>query len=148
MSAAARILSGLLLISACGSEPDNRVFGTFTLIGVDGNALPYLETSDANCEVFISQGELTLLEAGRYNLEFSGPYDCSRSGGPSGESIGRFYNGTVTQAGGDLAFEAEIQGFGTLRFTGTVNPLEAAVTVPPLPPQTGPDLTLQFAIVR
>jgi hypothetical protein len=46
-----------------------------------------------------------------------------------------------------LNFQATLQGGGTLQYSGTVNPLESFVTVPPIPPQTGPDLTLQFAIV-
>jgi hypothetical protein len=41
----------------------------------------------------------------------------------------------------------EIQEFGTLQFSGSANPLEAFVTVPPFPPATGPDLRLQFAVV-
>ncbi len=140
-------LLGFLLVLAfgCGSEPDDEVFGSFTLVGVEGGPLPYLESSDAECEQFISEGELTLNAVGTYSLEFSGPYACT--GGQSG-TLGRFYNGTLSQTGGNLLFEAEIQGFGTLEFGGTVNPVEASVTVPPIPPTTGPDLTLQFAIVQ
>jgi hypothetical protein len=116
------------------------------LVGVDGNPLPYLTTSDPNCDVFIAGGELALNQAGTYTLRFAGPYDCSRSGGPSGDSIGRHYVGTFSESDGTLQFESPLQGGGTLQFTGTSNPLEATVTVPPIPPQTGPDLRLQFAI--
>jgi hypothetical protein len=147
MNVAARTLAALLLFSACGSEPDDRVFGTYALVGVDGNPLPYLLTSDADCDLFVDEGELTLNEVGTFALEFFGPYDCSKSGGPSDQSIGRVYSGTFTQSQGDLEFEAPLQGGGTLEFTGTVNPLEAFVTVPPIPPATGADLTLQFAVV-
>jgi len=136
------LLLGFLV--GCGSEPDEEVFGTFALVGVEGSPLPYLESSNGDCDQFILEGELTLDSAGRYSLEFSGPYECS--GGQQGTQ-GRLYNGSVTQDEGTLLFEAEILGFGTLEFSGTVNPLEAAVTVPPIPPTTGPDLTLQFAIV-
>lgn len=136
----------MLVISGCGSEPDDRIFGTYVLVGVEGNPLPYLASSDADCDVFIAQGELTLNEAGTYSLEIAGPYDCSRSGGQSGETIGRFYTGTFTQSRGDLQFEAQVQGGPTVEFSGTANPLEARVTVPVLPPQTGPDLELQFAV--
>jgi hypothetical protein len=143
-----RVLTGMgiVLLLGCGSEPDDRVFGTFALVEVEGSTLPYLEISDADCDVFIAEGELTLREAGTYDLEFFGPYDCSRSGGPSG-TMGRVYNGSFTQEGRVLNFQATVQGAGTLQFSGTVNPLESIVTVPPIPPQTGPDLTLQFAIV-
>lgn len=140
------ILACVLLISGCGSEPDDRVFGTYVLVGVEGNPLPYLATSDAECDVFIAEGELTLNQSGMYALEFAGPYDCTRSGGPSGESIGRVYSGTFTQSHGDFQFEVQVQGGPTLEFSGTANPLEARVTVPVLPPQTGPDLELQFAV--
>ncbi len=133
-------------LSSCGNEPDDRIFGTYVLVGVEGNPLPYLATSDADCDVFIDEGELTLNEAGTYGLEFAGPYDCTRSGGPSGDSIGRVYSGTFTQSQGTLQFEAQVQGGPTLEFSGTANPLEARVTVPVLPPQTGPDLELQFAV--
>ena len=143
---AARLLACALLVCSCGSEPDDRIFGTYVLVGVEGNPLPYLPTSDADCDVFIAEGELTLNEAGTYALEFFGPYDCSRSGGPSGEAIGRVYNGTFTQSQGTLQFEAQIPGGSTVEFSGTANPLEARVTVPVLPPQTGPDLELQFAV--
>jgi hypothetical protein len=138
-------LSTVAAIIGCGSEPDDRVFGTFVLVGVEGSTLPYLEASDADCDVFIAEGELTLRETGTYNLEFWGPYDCSRSGGSSG-TIGRLYTGPYSQSGGALNFAAEIQGSGTLQFSGTVNPLESIVTVPPIPPQTGPDLTLVFQL--
>jgi hypothetical protein len=142
----ARQLLGLLLLLGCGSEPDDRIFGTYVLVGVDGNPLPYLATSDADCDVYIAEGELTLNQAGTYALEFFGPYDCSRSGGPSDQSIGRVYNGTFTESGGNLQFTGPLQGGGTLAFTGRVNPLEATVTVPPIPPATGPNLGLQFAV--
>jgi hypothetical protein len=138
-------LVGLILVFGCGSEPDG-VFGTYILVGVEGGALPFLELSNAECDQFISEGELTLRPIGTYSLEFSGPYDCTRSGGDI-STLGRFYNGPFTQAGGELHFEADVQGAGTLQFTGTANPVEAAVTVPPIPPQTGPDLTLQFEMV-
>ena len=142
------LLAGVLLVAGCGSEPDDRIFGTYVLVGVEGQPLPYLATSDANCDVFIAEGELTLNESGTYALEFFGPYDCSRSGGPSGESIGRFYTGSFTQSEGALQFEAQIQGGPVVEFSGTANPLEARVTVPVLPPPTGPDLELQFAVAR
>jgi hypothetical protein len=137
----------LVLMSGCGSGPPDEITGTYSLVGVEGQMLPFLETSDAECDQFISAGELTLHPGGTYNLEFSGPRDCSRGGGqPS--TLGRLYSGTFTQSGtNSIAYQAEIQGAGTLHFTGTANPLEAFVTVPPIPPQTGPDLTLQFAIV-
>ena len=137
-----------LLILGCGSEPNNEITGTYRLVGVDANPLPYLESSDADCDQFISEGELDLVAGGTYSLEFSGPRDCTRSGGqPS--TLGRTYNGTFTQTGvNTVSFAAEVPGSGTLHFNGTANPLEAFVTVPPIPPQTGPDLILQFAIVR
>jgi len=135
----------LALVLGCGSEPDERIFGTFVLVGVEGHALPYLQTSDANCDVFISEGELILHEDGTYDLQFSGPLDCSRSGGPSDQDIGRVYAGTATQSGGALHFEMPVQGSVNVDFSGTVNPLEAIVTVPPIPPATGVDLRLQFA---
>ena len=137
-----------LLLLGCGSEPDDRIFGTYSLVGVEGNPLPYLATSDADCDVYIAGGELTLNEAGTYTLDFSGPVDCSRSGGPSDQSVGREYVGTFTQANGVLGFQAQRRGGGTFDFSGTVNPLEARVTVPPIPPQTGPDLELQFAVTQ
>ena len=149
MRISVRIMLSLLLISACGSEPDDRVFGTYLLVGVDGNSLPYLFSSDAECDLFIAEGELTLNEAGTFALEFLGPYDCSKSGGPAGDqSLGRIYSGTFTQSQGNLEFEAPLEGGGTLEFSGRANPLEAAVTVPPVPPQAGPDLDLQFAIAQ
>jgi hypothetical protein len=141
-------LIGLLLLLGCGSEPDDRIFGTYTLVGVEGNPLPHLATSDADCDLYIAEGVLVLNQTGTYSLEFAGPYDCSKSGGPSDQSIGRVYSGTFTQSQGNLEFVAPLQGGGTLEFTGTVNPLEAAVTVPPVPPQTGPDLVLQFAVAQ
>ena len=148
MSTRLGILASLLLISACGSEPDDRIFGTYTLVGVEGNPLPYLATSDADCDLYIAEGELVLNQTSTYSLEFAGPYDCSKSGGPSDQSIGRVYSGTFTQSEGSLQFEAPLQGGGTLEFTGSANPLEARVTVPVVPPQTGPDLELQFAVAQ
>jgi hypothetical protein len=134
----------LSLVLACGSEPDDQLLGTYVLVGVEGHALPYL-TSDANCDVSISEGDLVLHEGGTYDLQFSGPFDCSRSGGPSGDSIGRVYTGTYTQSGSALQFNMQIQGGGSLQFSGTINPLESFVTVPPIPPATGPNLRLQLA---
>lgn len=135
-----------LLVLGCGSEPNDEVFGTYTLVGVEGGPLPYLQSSDAECDLLISMGELTLAQGGSYTLEFSGPHDCTRGGGQVA-TIGRFYTGSFTQAGNTLAFEAEVQGAGTLHFSGTANPLESFVTVPPIPPGNGPDLRLQFAIL-
>jgi hypothetical protein len=147
-SAVARLLACTLLICGCGSEPDDRIFNTYVLVGVDGNPLPYLASSDADCDLYIAEGELVLNEGGTYTMEFMGPLDCSRSGGPSEQSFGRNYVGTFTESGGTLQFTGPLQGGGTLEFTGTVNPLEATVTAPPIPPQTGPDLELQFAVSR
>lgn len=135
-----------LLALGCGSEPNDEVFGTYSLVGVEATPLPYLVSSDAECDLLIDMGELTLAEGGAYTLEFSGPHDCSKSGGQVA-TIGRFYTGTFTQAGNTVTFQAEIQGAGTLQFSGTANPLEAFVTVPPIPPATGPDLRLQFAVL-
>jgi hypothetical protein len=142
------LVIGIAQLSSCGSEPNDALTGSYALVGVQASPLPYLETSDADCDQFISEGSLDLTAGGSYNLEFSGPRDCTRSGGqPSTQ--GRVYNGSFTQTGvNTVSFAAEISGFGTLHFNGTVNPLEAFVTVPPIPPQTGPDLILQFAIVR
>ena len=142
---AARLLACVLLACGCGSEPDDRMFGTYVLVGVEGEPLPYLAFSDADCDEFISEGTLTLEEAGTYNLEFSGPVDCSRGQGQTGTQ-GRLYTGVFSQDGGQLRFQAQIQGGPTVEFSGTANPLEARVTVPVLPPQTGPDLELQFAV--
>ena len=136
----------ILLVGACGSEPDDRLFGTYVLVGVAGNPLPYLATSDADCDLHIAEGELVLNEGGTYTMEFMGPLDCSRSGGPSDQSFGRQYVGTFTESDGVLQFTGPLQGGGTLEFSGTVNPLEARVTAPPIPPATGPDLELQFAV--
>lgn len=138
----------LVLILGCGSEPNDEITGTYTLVGVEGSPLPYLERSDAECDEFISEGELVLRPGSTYSLNFSGPYDCSRGGGQTG-TMGRLYSGPFARSGTNtIAYEVDIQGAGTFHFTGTANPLEAFVTVPPIPPQTGPDLTLQFAIVR
>ena len=147
-AASATLLASILLISGCGSEPDDRIFGTYVLAGVEGDPLPYLAASDANCDLYIAEGELALNEAGTYTLTFSGPVDCSRSGGPSDQSVGREYVGTFTQSDGVLQFQAQRRGGGTFDFTGTVNPLEARVTVPPIPPETGTDLELQFAVTQ
>jgi hypothetical protein len=132
------------LVFSCSSEPEDKLLGTYVLVGVEGSALPYL-ISDTSCDVSISEGDLVLHEGGTYDLQFSGPYDCSRSGGPSGESIGRAYTGTYTQSGGTLQFSMQVEGGGTLQFSGTINPLESFVTVPPITPATGPNLRLQLA---
>ena len=139
-----RILLLVGLVSSCSSEPEDKLLGTYVLVGVEGSALPYM-ISDASCDVSISEGDLVLHEGGTYDLQFSGRYDCSRSGGPSGESIGRVYTGTYTQSGGALQFSMQVQGGGNLQFSGTINPLESFVTVPPIPPATGPNLRLQLA---
>ncbi|HEY8197580.1 MAG TPA: hypothetical protein VIG04_11400 [Gemmatimonadales bacterium] len=137
----------LVLLLGCGSEPPDQITGTYTLVGVEGQTLPYLESSDAECDQFISEGELTLDPGGTYNLEFFGPRSCADTADPPA-NFGRVYSGTFTQSGASsITYATEVQGAGTLHFTGTANPLEAFVTVPPIPPQTGPDLTLQFAIV-
>ena len=62
-----------LLILGCGSEPNNEISGTYRLVGVDASPLPYLETSDADCDQFISEGELDLVAGGSYDLEFWDP---------------------------------------------------------------------------
>lgn len=134
------------LATGCGSENNDEVFGIYSLVGVEGSPLPYLERSDAECDQFIDLGELRLFEQGTYSLEFTGTLDCTRGGGQF-QTIGRLYSGTFTQQAGELTFEVEIQGFGTLQFSGSANPVEAFVTVPPFPPATGPDLRLQFAVV-
>ena len=138
------LLAWVLLVSGCSTEPDERIFGTYVLVGIEGQPLPYLSFSDAECDEFISEGELTLAEAGTYTLELSGTYDCSRGEGQTG-TLGRLYTGTFSQDAGRLDFQAQVQGGPTVEFSGTANPLEARVTVPVLPPQTGPDLELQFA---
>jgi hypothetical protein len=139
------LLACVLLACGCGSEPDDRIFGTYALVGVEGQPLPYLSFSDAECDEFISEGELTLAETGTYNLELLGTYDCSRGGGQNGTQ-GRLYTGIFSQDAGDLEFQAQVQGGPTVEFSGTATQTEARVTVPVLPPQTGPDLELHFAV--
>jgi hypothetical protein len=148
MDSRLKILTALLLISGCGSEPDDRIFGTYALVGIQGSLLPYhdFEQSEGDCDQFINEGELVLDPSGTYSLEFSGERTCT--GSEQTSTLGRVYNGSVSQNRGQLSFTAVVPGAGTLQFTGTVNPLEAVVTVPPIPPQTGSDLRLQFAVVR
>jgi hypothetical protein len=135
----------LALTLGCGSEPDDKIFGTYTLVAIQGALIPYhdFELSGGDCDVFVTEGELVLEPSGSYNLEFSGPRNCT--GGEPPTTVGRVYSGTVSQSNGQLAFTADVEGAGPLQFTGSVNPLEAIVTVPPIPPQTGSNLTLQFA---
>lgn len=138
----------MILLLGCGSGPSEGITGTYRLVGVDAHTLPFLETSDAECDQSISEGELDLRTGGTYSLQLSGSRDCSRGGGQS-STVGRLYTGSFTQSDvNKIAYEAEIPSFGTLHFSGTANPLEAFVTVPPIPPQTGPDLILQLAIVH
>jgi hypothetical protein len=141
------VLSAALLgaLLGCGTGPDDEsVFGTYSLVAVEGSTLPFLDTSDPNCEVSISQGELRLLVSGTFSLEFSGPYDCV--GGQTG-TLGRVYNGAFTRTSSTVAFESVIPGEGTLHFAGTVGPGTVEMIVPPIPPTTGADLTLGFEIV-
>jgi hypothetical protein len=148
MSLRPALLTSLLAaLAGCGTGPDEeRIFGTYSLVSVEGNSLPYLDQSDPNCDIFISEGELRLVVNGTYGLEFSGLLDCSRSGGPADGSIGRFYSGRFSRNGSTLGFEVHIQGFGDLQFSGTAGSGEAEVAVPPIPPQTGPVLSLQFQL--
>jgi hypothetical protein len=135
------------LAAGCSSENNDEVFGIYTLVGVEGSPLPYLETSDAECDQTVDRGELRLFEQGTYSLELNGTLDCTRGGGQT-QTIERLYSGTFIQQAGQLRFQANIEGLGTLQFSGTVNPLEAFVTVPPIPPAAGPNLRLQFALVN
>lgn len=132
------------LVLGCGTEPDDKtVYGTYALVAVEGSPVPYLDPTDPDCDVYITQGELRLLFTGTYDLQFSGPYQCT--GGQNG-TLGRLYSGPFTTTGSTLAFTAEIQGFGPLQFSGTAGLGTVEVTVPPIPPTTGPDLTLGFQI--
>jgi hypothetical protein len=141
------LASVLAAIAGCGTGPDEEpIFGNYSLVTVEGNPVPYLDSSDPNCDIFISAGELRLVLNGTYGLEFSGPLDCSRSGGPADGSIGRFYTGRFTRSGSRLGFEVHIQGFGDIQFSGTAGSGEAEVTVPPIPPASGPELTLRFQL--
>jgi hypothetical protein len=134
------------LVLACGTEPDDeRIFGTYALTAVNGAPLPHLlEDSDPDCEVYISHGELVMSAPALYRLEFSGPYNCIE--GQTGE-LGRFYNGNYDRTGNSLSFAAAISGYGTLEFPGRVETKAIEVTVPPIPPATGPDLTLDLELV-
>ena len=59
---------------------------------------PYLVRSDADCDEFIAEGDLTLAQTGTYNLEFAGPYDSvRRTTGTEGR-----YTGAFSQDGGRL----------------------------------------------
>lgn len=138
------LIIGLAL--ACGTEPDEEpIFGTYALTAVNGAPLPHLlEDSDPDCEVYISHGELVMSAPALYRLEFWGPYNCT--GGQTGE-LGRFYNGNYDRTGNSLSFAAAISGYGTLHFPGTVENRAITVTVPPIPPATGPDLTLDLELV-
>jgi hypothetical protein len=133
------------LVLGCGTEPDEeRIHGAYALTAVDGSALPYLvPDSDPDCDVSIYHGDLVLSAPARYYLEFQGPYDCA--GGQTGE-LGRFYKGNYDRTGNSITFSAAISGYGTLEFQGTVENAAIEVTVPPIPPATGPDLTLDFTL--
>jgi hypothetical protein len=136
----------VLACLSCGTEPgDESVIGTYTLVAVEGSALPYLDSSDPNCDVFISEGELRLMFRG-YSLEFSGPDECGGDGQQG--TRGRVYNGPFSQSGNTLVFEAHVPGNGTLQFSGTAGSGEAEVTVPPIPPQTGPNLAMSFQLAQ
>jgi hypothetical protein len=149
MPVASRLIvwsSILSLVLACGTEPDDEpIVGNYGLTAVDDRPLPHLlDDSDPNCEVYVSHGELVIAAAASYRLEFWGPYNCIE--GQTGE-LGRFYNGTYARTGNSLSFTAEISGYGTLEFNGSIGTRAIEVTVPPIPPGTGPDLTLDFELV-
>jgi hypothetical protein len=76
------------LAAGCGSENNDEVFGIDSLVGVEGSPLPYLESSDAECDEFITLGELRLFEQGTYSLELTGTFDCTRGGGQTGTTDG------------------------------------------------------------
>jgi hypothetical protein len=129
---------------ACGNalEPGD-VAGTYALTAVNQSQLPFLLSATADCDEFIDIGELRLTEAGTFFLEITGPLDCSRGGGQPGTS-GRFYTGSYDVGDDRLTFETLLPEDEILRFGGEPRGQDLRITVPPLPPLTGPDLVLDF----
>jgi hypothetical protein len=136
---------GILVVTACGTEPEDRwLFGTYTLVAVEGGSLPQPEPLDPACSAMISEGQLILRLEGAYSLETSGPYSC-----PEGQTgtLGRIYNGSFTRSGESLNFTVVFPGSGTVEFPGQIlSPGNVEVTVPPIPPTEGSDLNLRFEV--
>ena len=125
--------SGTLAVTACGTEPEDRwLFGTYTLVAVEGGSLPQPEPMDTTCNAMISEGQLILTLEGTYSLETSGPYSC-----PEGQTgtLGRIYNGSFIRSGESLNFTVVFPGSGAVEFPGQIlSPGNVEVTVPPIPP--------------
>jgi hypothetical protein len=133
-----------LAASGCGGGLEPRdVTGSYVVTAANGAGLPHLAESTADCDRFVARGELLLEPTSRYQLELAGPFDCRRSGGTLG-TAGSFYVGTYAAAGRRLSFAAPVVGGDTLRFGGEAVEDRIELTVPPIPPQQGPDLTLRL----
>ena len=116
---------------------------TYMLVSVNDGGLPYLESATPECDRFIQEGLLRFEPGNRYTLTFEGPDNCERGGGGI-TTLGRIYLGGYALQGRTLTFEVTVQGADPQTFEGVARGSDIVVTVPPLPPQTGPGLTLRF----
>ena len=74
--------SVLAAMAGCGTGPDEEpIFGTYSLVSVEGNPVPYLDPSDPNCDIFISEGGLRLVLNGHTVWSFPGRSTAAAAAG-------------------------------------------------------------------
>ena len=125
--AAAVALSTLLALGPAGCGDDNgptepRVsLGTYTLVSVNGVALPFTVPNTGSDTVVVQGATLTLTELGTYTVSVEGTQNSEATSVLSDE-------GTFSQSGSEVTFHSG--QFSAVDYTGTINGNTLTITLP------------------
>jgi hypothetical protein len=125
--AAAVALSTLLALGAAGCGDDNgptapRVsLGTYTLVSVNGAALPFTVPNTGSDTVVVQSATLTLTELSTYTVSVEGTQNSEATSVLSDE-------GTFSQRGSEVTFQST--RFAAAAYAGTTNGNTLTITLP------------------
>lgn len=128
------LLCGLalgLLASACGEDAPVPNTGSYRLGTVNGLGLPALRWATIECDIWITNGALSLGTADAH-LEITEGTDCLRNGTPATVGI-RSYSGTWVSENEGFRFTASADGVAgdSIEITGTIESDRVLVLVDP-----------------
>ena len=101
-----------LWLSACNQAAGtSELTGTYSLVTIDGHALPYIPSHEGGAPQVVSS-TLTLNADGTFRMSMS-------YGAPSGKTVSRDFSGTYTQEGNVLNMLWKGAGKTTATFEGS-----------------------------
>jgi hypothetical protein len=148
------LIPGVLLLAACGSEPDPatggdvpvregparppeaQAEGMYTLTGIDGGGLPGVVQQTGDCRVEVLDASLRL-EAGRFAFQNRTRETCGAA--PAGEPVMHAAGGTYEITDGTVVLQSDV-GTAFSRAHGSID--STSITLRELSTQAGTETVM------